>query len=508
MSDPPNPHDLAKHLVEHNRKRTLELYGTNANPVIQFPPGVIKHGLVNLGLTPSYRDAYHASRSRKRPRPPSKSSPQATPPDPQHITSDTQLPDHARDDAPSAPRQEASSAKAAVVQAPLARGGSRLVSVEKDEAHDSDKEGGGAGAGRQVAVVESGGRAARLAHPVSNDGALAVALAEDRPSWHPPWKMFRGISGHLGWVRSVAVDPSNEWFATGSADRTVKIWDLASGRLRLTLTGHISAVRGIAISSRHPYMFTVGEDKTVKCWDLEQNKVIRNYHGHLSGVYCVSLHPSLDVLMTGGRDSTIRVWDIRTRAQVFVLGSHRDTVNAVFTQAVDPQIVSASVDSTIRLWDLAAGKCSGILTNHKKGVRALAPNPREFSFASASADNIKTWALPDGTFMRNLSGEHHEKLVNALAVNEDGVLVSGGDDGSVSFWDYAGAHCFQTEQTVVQPGSLACEAGIYAMTFDRSGSRLITCEADKTIKMWKEDSSATEQTHPLKWTPDLNPKRY
>lgn len=49
--------------------------------------------------------------------------------------------------------------------------------------------------------------------------------------------MCRVISGHLGWVRCVAVEPGNEWFATGAADRVIKIWDLASGRLKLSLTG-------------------------------------------------------------------------------------------------------------------------------------------------------------------------------------------------------------------------------------------------------------------------------
>jgi pleiotropic regulator 1 len=137
-------------------------------------------------------------------------------------------------------------------------------------------------------------------------------------------------------VRCIAFDPSNEWFATGSADRTIKIWDLAKccagaeGGLKLTLTGHISAVRGLAVSSRHPYMFSAGEDKTVKCkfliysssflliiicslgWDLEYNRVIRHYHGHLSGVYCLELHPTLDILMTGGRDSVTRVRAFRS----------------------------------------------------------------------------------------------------------------------------------------------------------------------------------------------------
>mmetsp|Transcript_13829 Transcript_13829/g.55757 ORF Transcript_13829/g.55757 Transcript_13829/m.55757 type:complete len:399 (+) Transcript_13829:7170-8366(+) len=221
--------------------------------------------------------------------------------------------------------------------------------------------------------------------------ANALAIAQDRPDWHPPWKLYRVLMGHLGWVRSVAVDPANEWFCTGAADRTIKIWDLASGKLKLTLTGHIGAVRGLAISDRHPYMFSAGDDKQVKCWDLEYNKVIRNYHGHLSGVYAAEVHPSLDLLVTGGRDATARVWDMRTKAQVFALGGHRDTINSIQTQKVDPQIISGSADSTIRLWDLAAGKSMSTLTNHKKGVRAVACNPREFSFASASADNIKVW---------------------------------------------------------------------------------------------------------------------
>lgn len=118
-----------------------------------------------------------------------------------------------------------------------------------------------------------------------------------RPDWHAPWKLMRVISGHQGWVMCVAVDHSNKWFVTGSKDRTIKFWDLASGQLKLTLTGHINTVRGVAVSNKHTYLFSCGEDKTVRCWDLEYNKIIRNYHGHLSGVYCLSLHPTLDVLV-------------------------------------------------------------------------------------------------------------------------------------------------------------------------------------------------------------------
>lgn len=84
---------------------------------------------------------------------------------------------------------------------------------------------------------------------------------EVKPVYHPQWKLSKVISGHMGWVRAIAVDPGNKWFATGAGDRVIKIWDLASGELKLSLTGHISTIRGLAVSDRHPYLFSAGEDK-------------------------------------------------------------------------------------------------------------------------------------------------------------------------------------------------------------------------------------------------------
>ena len=329
---------------------------------------------------------------------------------------------------------------------------------------------------------------------------------QPRPEWHPPWKLMRVISGHLGWVRALAVEPGNEWFASGAGDRTIKIWDLATGSLRLTLTGHISTVRGLAISPRHPYLFSCGEDKMVKCWDLETNKVIRHYHGHLSGVYSLALHPTLDILVTGGRDGVARVWDMRTRSNIHVLSGHKQTVTNVKCQEADPQVISSSLDTTVRLWDLAAGKTMEVLTHHKKGVRALAIHPKEFTFASGSTGSIKQWKCPEGALMQSFEGQ--TAIVNTLSVNEDNVLFSGGDNGSVCFWDWKTGHRFQSLETTAQPGSLEAEAGIFASTFDQTGLRLICGEADKTIKIWKEDDEATPETHPLDWKPTLTRQKH
>jgi len=62
--------------------------------------------------------------------------------------------------------------------------------------------------------------------------------------------------------------------------------------------------------------------------------------------------------------------------------------------------------------------------------------------------------------------------------------------------------------SIAQPGSLDAEAGLLCSTFDKTGLRLITGEADKTIKVWKEDDQATEESHPLDWKPTLNRNRF
>jgi len=357
---------------------------------------------------------------------------------------------------------------------------------------------------RETALVPSeGGHIIPFEAPRAGTVALAKIRRTVKPTWHAPWKLMRVISGHQGWVRCVAIDPSNQFFVTGSNDRTIKFWDLASGKLKLTLTGHISAVRGLALSSKHAYLYSCSEDKTVKCWDLEYNKIVRNYNGHLSGVYSLSLHPQLDILATGGRDSVVRLWDCRTKSQIHVFSGHTNTISSIISQEYEPQFVSGSHDHMIRLWDVGTGKTIETLTNHKKAIRGMRFHHEEYTFVSAASDNMKVWKCPEGEFLRNVSG--HNSILNDVAINQDNVLVSCADDGSMNFWDWKSGYNFQQIHSKPQPGSISSEAGIFCAEFDKSSLRLITGECDKTIKIWKEDEEATEETHPVdpNWRPSF-----
>lgn len=307
---------------------------------------------------------------------------------------------------------------------------------------------------------------------------------------HSPWKLLKLLLGHTGQVTSVAMDPYNSFFVTGSADRTMKIWDLASGNLQLTLSGHIMAVRGMAISPRHPYLFSCSEDKTVKCWDLEKNVVIRDYHGHLSAVYTIDIHPELDIIVTGGRDSSVRVWDIRTRTPIHVLTGHRSNVNQVRCQSNDPQVISSSMDSTVRTWDLAAGKCMKTLTFHSKSVRAFCLDASNEELITSSSDGVRKFKLPECQYLQDLQFwdnhnvvEEGNLIVNTMCNSPDGVVFAGCEGGKFAFWDWQSGEMFQNDIQVPVPGSLDSEGGIICSTFDQSGERLITGNVDKSVRV-------------------------
>lgn len=350
----------------------------------------------------------------------------------------------------------------------------------------------------------------------SNDPIIEHSVMERRrqlllqkPKWHAPWKLTKIINGHLGWVRCVAIDPvGNEWFVTGSNDTTIKVWDMSTGKLKITLAGHAMGVRGVAVSERHPYMFSASEDKLVKCWDLEKNTAIRDYYGHHSGVHTVSIHPTVDLIATAGRDSVVKLWDIRTKEAVTTLVGHKGPINKVECLPVDPQIISGSTDATVILWDLVAGKSMKVLTHHKRNVRSLSMHPKEFSFASACTDDIRSWRLPEGSLLTNFESES-TGIINTLSINEDDVLFAGSDDGKMSFYDYKSGHLYQSMVTKPTRGSLSSERGILTSTFDKSGFTLITGETDKSIKIWKQSSTATPiEDSGLPWNPMSSSQRF
>lgn len=110
--------------------------------------------------------------------------------------------------------------------------------------------------------------------------------------------------------------------------------------------------------------------------------------------------------------------------------------------------------------------------------------PLRYTVRASLTSSIKKWKCPEGIFVTNFVG--HEAIINTMSVNEEGVMFSGADNGTLTMWDYHSGLPFQHLKDIPQPGSLDAEAGVFCSAFDKTGTRLITGGADKTVKIYSE----------------------
>src|SRR5208337_4221165 len=121
-------------------------------------------------------------------------------------------------------------------------------------------------------------------------------------------RILRVLKGHTSNVLSLAFSPDGERLASGSTDRTSRIWSAASGRCERVLEGHEDFVHDVAFAPDGHHLATASYDKTGRIWSLADGRCEAVLRGHEKEVQCVAWRPDGQVVATGGWDGSIRQW--------------------------------------------------------------------------------------------------------------------------------------------------------------------------------------------------------
>jgi WD40 repeat protein len=119
------------------------------------------------------------------------------------------------------------------------------------------------------------------------------------------------LRGHTAGVWAVAFSPDGQRLASGSVDRTVRIWDTKTWQVGLTLRDPTGGVLSVAFSPDGQRLATGGNDGTLKVWDLATGETLRTFHGHAHWVNAVAFSPDGRRLASGSLDGTVKLWDAR-----------------------------------------------------------------------------------------------------------------------------------------------------------------------------------------------------
>ena len=202
------------------------------------------------------------------------------------------------------------------------------------------------------------------------------------------------LTGHSNWVLSVVYSPDSRYLASGSSDKTIKIWEVATETELRTLTGHSMTVWSVAYSPDGRYLASGSLDKTIKIWEVATETELRTLTGHSEGVLSVAYSPDGRYLASGIGDGAIKIWEVATVRELRTPTRHSEVVRSVAYSPDGRYLASGSQDKTIKIWEVATGNELRTLTGHSETVFSVAYSPDGRYLASGSSDNtIKIWRV-------------------------------------------------------------------------------------------------------------------
>jgi WD40 repeat protein/beta-lactamase regulating signal transducer with metallopeptidase domain len=287
-------------------------------------------------------------------------------------------------------------------------------------------------------------------------------------------------------VLAVCFAPDRQTLATGGLDGAVRLWDLRTKQVRLTLAGHEGWVEGLAFSPDGKQLASTSHDQTVRLWDLALGQQSALLGGHDAAVRSAVFSKDGKRLVTGGGHQALKLWDPALGKEVAALQTNTDrpeTMPAFLALACSRDgktVALATEDRTVQVRDLATGDLRSVLEGHTDAVTSLALSPDGKTLATGSADKrVKLWDVETGKERATLEG--HGGWVYAVEFSPDGkTLASAGFDRTVRLWDLA-----TNKEKALLKGH---QGSVRALAFTPDGQTLASAGSDRTIRLWDVDT--------------------
>jgi GTPase SAR1 family protein len=300
-------------------------------------------------------------------------------------------------------------------------------------------------------------------------------------------QVIKILSGHTRPVRGVAVTPDGRLAVSGSEDKTVRVWEIKTGKCLITLKEDIKGVRGVAVTADGRYAVSGSRDQTVQVWDVETGKC-NTFKGHYGDVNAVAVTSDGRRVVSGAWDRYVKVWDVEANSILATFEEDSLGVMAVAITADGRRVVSGSQmdewryhrsqkKSHVQVWDVETGKRLVSLEGHTHSVLAVAITEDGRRAVSGSQDNtVRVWDVETGRCLAILEG--HTAKVLGVAITTDGRrAISGSGDRTVRVWDVESGKCLATFE--------GHRGAVYGVAVTADGQRVISGSYDKTVRVWE-----------------------
>ena len=310
----------------------------------------------------------------------------------------------------------------------------------------------------------------------SPDGSKLFATTLDGYiyRWSRVGQLLEFNERHTNEVMSFSFSPDGKTLATGSVDRTVKLWDVATGRQMRTILGHGAWVSSVHWSTDGRYLLSGDRNGLIKLWDMDAKQTPVWPEQKAISVSATSFTPENELLAIGRAiDGDLKLWNLSHGRVIADLGTAKAITSATFS--ADAKLVAAAVTPQIRIYSIATGRLISTLEASGVDVFNLEFSPDATKLLSGDRQgNVIISEVSSGRAEIRLTSEN---MYYRAVFSPDGKQIASADqDGQVRIWDVASA---RTDKTLIGHTGV-----VKLISFSPDSRRLVTAAEDNTVRLW------------------------
>ncbi len=320
-----------------------------------------------------------------------------------------------------------------------------------------------------------------VGQPASRLPSTPTVQKSDSPT-KPGWLCRKTLIGHQGEVTAIAVSPNGKLIASGSSDRSIRLWNFKgelletwTGRSLRSGVGHAAPITALVFSPNSRVLISASADGSIKQWDLRSGEQFSDLTGQSWSIAAIALSPCEPLLVSGSQDGLIQLWDLETEELIGNVVQLQQPITALQVDVKGESVWSGS-GKQICQWNLRDDRLITSLKGHIEGVSAIALSPDGCTLISGGMDKLlKLWNLNTGQ-QQKLIAAHRDRIQAVTVHPQDPIFASASEDGTIKLWD------LWTGDRLI---TLRHAWAVNAIAFTPDGQQLVSGSSDETIKIWQ-----------------------
>jgi WD40 repeat protein len=235
-------------------------------------------------------------------------------------------------------------------------------------------------------------------------------------------------------INSLTFSPDGKTIASGTKYKSINLWDISTGKLKMTLNGHKDEVLKVVFSPDGKKIASGSKDNTIKIWDSTTFKLISTFEHQSARINAVTFSPNGEIIASGSGDGTIKLWDVSSGKLIKEFLGQEDSHLFSLVFSTDGKKIITGTNDFIKIWDIETGE---IITTIKSSddrpagsMQVILGTDKNCIISGSTSGLIEFWDIETGDLNKVFKGS-----AGGFALfNSDGT-ISSYNSANTQVWD-------------------------------------------------------------------------